>query len=124
MGRAWGVLSGSQIPGAHRGLLYQDLFGNARHRFGVASESQTGCPAPRGRKKRKGKEVTHPLPLSRYTAPGGLRQDRGCAAQSTVRGQNPTDGSREMLQGHAVVIAAGGPTGLVSAGERPCARGR
>src|SRR4029450_8645237 len=59
-----------------------------------------------------------------YTAPGGLRQDRGRAAQSTVRGQNLTDGSGEMMQGQAVVIARRGPTGLVLAGERPFARGR
>ena len=76
------------------------------------------------RTKEKGKEVTHSLPLSMYTAPGGLRQDQGRAAQSTVRGQNPTDGSGEMMQGHAVVVAGRGPTGLVLAGERPFARGR
>jgi hypothetical protein len=76
------------------------------------------------RTKEKGKEVTHSLPHSMYTAPGGLRQDRGRAAQSTVRGQNPTDGGGEMMQGHAVVIAGRGPTGLVLAGERPFARGR
>ena len=74
--------------------------------------------------KEKGKEVTHSLPLSMYTAPGGLRQGLGRAAQSTVRGQNPTDGSGETMQGHAVVIAGRGPTGLVLAGERPFARGR
>src|SRR4029450_10301373 len=74
--------------------------------------------------KESGKEVTHSLPLSMYTAPGGLRQGRGRAAQSTVRGQNPTDGSGEMMQGHAVVIAGRGPTGLVLAGERPFATGR
>jgi hypothetical protein len=100
-----------------------DPFDNARHRFGVASESQTGCPSPAD-KKEKGKEVTHSLPLSMYTAPGGLRQGRDRAAQSTVRGQNPTDGSGEMMQGHAVVIAGRGPTGLVLAGDRPFTRGR
>ena len=98
-------------------------FDDARHRFGVASESQTGCPVPSGRKE-NGKEVTHSLPFSMYTAPGGLRQGRGRAAQSTVRGQNPTDGSGELMEGHAVVIAGGGPTGPVLAGEHPFARGR
>ena len=72
----------------------------------------------------KGKKVTHSLPHSMYTAPGGLRQDRGRAAQSTVRGQNPSDGRGEMMEGHAVVIAGRGPTGLVLAAERPFARGR
>src|SRR5919112_3375766 len=57
-------------------------------------------------------EITHSLPLSIYTAPGGLRQGRGRAAQSTVRGQDPTDGSGELMQGPAVVVAGRGPTGL------------
>jgi hypothetical protein len=35
-------------------------FDNARHRFGVASESPTGCPVPSGRKE-NGKEITHSL---------------------------------------------------------------
>ena len=108
--------------GTHHATRW-DPFDNARHRFGVASESQTGCPSPADEKE-KGKELTHSLPHSMYTAPGGLRQDRGRAAQSTVRGQNPTDGSGELMQGHAVVIAGPGPTGLVLAGERPFARGR
>jgi hypothetical protein len=108
--------------GTHHATRW-DPFDNARHRFGVASESQTGCPSPADEKE-KGKEVTHSLPLSMYTAPGGLRQGRGRAAQSTVRGQNPTDGRGEMMQGHAVVIAGRGPTGLLLAGERPFATGR
>src|SRR4029434_1962822 len=63
----------------------------------VASASRAGdrrVVRPSGRKE-KGKEVTHSLPLSMYTASVGLRQDRGRAAQSTVRGQNHTDGSDE-----------------------------
>jgi hypothetical protein len=35
-----------------------------------------------GRQKGKGKEVTHSLPLSMYSAPGGLRQDPGRVAES------------------------------------------
>ena len=31
--------------------------------------------------KSKGKEITHSLPLSMYSAPGGLRQDPGHAAE-------------------------------------------
>src|SRR5256885_8922782 len=58
-------------------------------------------PSPADEKE-KGKEVTRPLPCLTYTAPGGLRQDRGRAAQSTVRGQNPSDGSGELMAGHAV----------------------
>jgi hypothetical protein len=92
-------------------------------RFGVASEGQTGCPVPSGR-KREGQGGNALLAISMYTAPGGLRQDRGRAAQSTVRGQNPSDGSGELMEGHAVVIAGGGPTGLVLAGEHPFAKGR
>ena len=80
-------------------------------------------PSP-ANEKEKGKEVTRPLPYSMYTAPGGLRQDRGRAAQSTVRGQNPSDGSGELMEGPSVVIAGGGPTGLVLAGEHPFVKGR
>jgi hypothetical protein len=38
--------------------------------------------------KGKGKEVTRSLPLSMYSAPGGLRQDPGRVAESPGRSQN------------------------------------
>jgi hypothetical protein len=76
------------------------------------------------RTKREGQGGNALLATLNVYRAGGLRQDRGRAAQSTVRGQNPTDGSGEMMQGRAVVIAGRGPTGLVLAGERPFARGR
>ena len=61
---------------------------NAQVKPATQYSSPTGCPVPSGRKeKENGKEVSHSSPFSMYTAPGGLRQGRGRAAQSTVRGQ-------------------------------------
>jgi hypothetical protein len=69
-----------------------------------------------------------PFPLSLYRAPGDLRQDPGRAAEwpaevSTCRNEScllSKDGSRrevERITDHAVVVAGGGPTGLMLAGE-------
>src|SRR5438094_5608480 len=56
------------------------------------------------------------LPLSTYSAPGGLRQDPGRAAE--FRAETRTYGDRGWrMADHAVVVAGGGPTGLMLAGE-------
>ena len=44
----------------------------------------------------KGKESTHSPPLSIYSAPGGLRQDPGRAAESLAGARTCGNGSREM----------------------------
>lgn len=54
------------------------------------------------------------LSLSTYSAPGGLPQDRGYAAKSLGGNLIHTDGGGAV---HAVVVAGGGPTGLMLAGE-------
>ena len=42
----------------------------------------------------KGKEDISPLPLSTYSAPGGLRQGPGRAAQSPAEAESHGNGSR------------------------------
>ena len=44
----------------------------------------------------KGKEITHSLPLSMYSAPGGLRQDPGNAAEWLAEARTYETGSREV----------------------------
>jgi vancomycin aglycone glucosyltransferase len=43
-----------------------------------------------------GKESTHSFPLSTYSAPGGLRQDPGRAAESPAKARTCGNGSREV----------------------------
>jgi len=43
-----------------------------------------------------GKESTHSFPLPTYSAPGGLRQDPGRAAESPTKARTCGNGSREM----------------------------
>jgi len=47
-----------------------------------ASSAQRSCGAARSAAASEGKESTHSFPLPTYSAPGGLRQDRGRAAES------------------------------------------
>ncbi len=78
--------------------------------------------------KGKGKEVTHSSPLSVYSAPGGLRQAPGRAVESPAEARTcgkrgfatyvcflPTCGAL-MID---VIVAGGGPTGLMLAGGGP-----
>ncbi|MBV9318478.1 MAG: FAD-dependent monooxygenase, partial [Mycobacterium sp.] len=84
-------------------------------------------PASLGCLYDEGKQ-TRPFPLSLYRALGDLRQDPGRVAEwpaevSTCRNEScllSNDGSRravEPITDHAVVVAGGGPTGLMLAGE-------
>ena len=62
------------------------------------------------------------LPLSTYSAPGGLRQGPGDAAQSLAEAdfrsyRGVAECCRYSNVDHAVLIAGGGPTGLMLAGE-------
>jgi hypothetical protein len=63
---------------------------------------------PQRTTKGKGKEVTHSLPLSTYSAPGALRQDPGCAAELSAEAR--TCGN----QGAAACRIAGGTRGAVA----------
>src|SRR6267142_3991038 len=58
-----------------------------------------------GRTEREEEGDSRPSPLPTYTRHGGLRQAPGHAAQSSA------------MTEHAVVIAGGGPTGMMLAGE-------
>src|SRR6266508_2756741 len=83
----------------------------------------------------KGEAVTRASPLPIYTARGGLRQDPGRAAQSLAGARTYGNGNSQMrvllstytagawlMTEHAVVIAGGGPTGLMLAGELALAK--
>jgi hypothetical protein len=61
-----------------------------------------------------GKESIHSSPLSIYSAPGGLRQDPGRAAEWPAEGRNYGNGDREMQ----VLLAYGsrGGIGVMPAG--------
>src|SRR5215216_6205083 len=61
----------------------------------------------------KGKEENS-LPLSTYTAPPGLRQDPGRGAQSSAERKNRHTMGEGMFD---VIIAGGGPTGMMLAIE-------
>ena len=73
----------------------------------------------RGLDVSRGVIPSSPLPI--YRREGGLRQAPGRAAQCPAAGQNLTDMGvakmRVAMTEHAVVIAGGGPTGLMLAGE-------
>jgi len=58
-----------------------------------AAASRGGCPS---KADDKGKESTHPFPLSTYSAPGDLRQDPGRAVESPAEARTCGNGSREM----------------------------
>src|SRR5246127_4991347 len=61
------------------------------------------------------------VPLLTYSAPRGLRQDPGHAAKSLGEAKTQGAGGYEVgvepMVDHAVVVAGGGPTGLMLAGE-------
>src|SRR5215208_5975235 len=59
--------------------------------------------------------TTHSSPLPLWARLAGLRQPPGRAPQSSAVAPEHTEGSHQMEQ--AVVIAGGGPTGLMLAGE-------
>src|SRR5215208_98855 len=59
--------------------------------------------------------TTHSPPLPLWARLGGLRQPPGRAPQSSAVAPEHTEGSPQMEE--AVVIAGGGPTGLMLAGE-------
>ena len=61
--------------------------------------------------------------LNVYRAGGLAARPGSCRTIHRPRAE-PYGWSGEMMQGHAVVTAGRGPTGLVLAGERPFARGR
>src|ERR1700733_10224793 len=69
----------------------------------------------------KGTERICSVPLSIYSAPGGLRQDPGHAGKSLAEARTGVNwGCQvyvETMSDHAVVVAGGGPTGLMLAGE-------
>src|ERR1700689_1427390 len=85
------------------------------------ASARKGGPAPLLRKgivcrpQKNVRRVFLSSPLLDYYAPGGLRQDPGHAASSSAEAQQPTKGGA--MKEHAVVIAGGGPTGLMLAGE-------
>src|SRR3954447_10036072 len=54
------------------------------------------CPSTADDQGKKKSAFSFPVQI--YTLPGGLRQDRGRAAQSTVRGQNSSDESGELME--------------------------
>ena len=84
----------------------------------TAPPLRVGLVRPRGHAK--GEYSSPPLPA--YNEPGGLRQGPGRAVESLTsarpsgRGQSLQEWERAMTE-HAVVIAGGGPTGLMLAGE-------
>src|SRR6202035_4085517 len=85
------------------------------------ASARKGGPAPLLRKgivrppRENVRRVFLSSPLLDYYAPGGLRQDPGHAASSSAEAQEPTRGAT--MKEHAVVIAGGGPTGMMLAGE-------
>jgi 2-polyprenyl-6-methoxyphenol hydroxylase-like FAD-dependent oxidoreductase len=64
----------------------------------------------------KGKKSTHPLAILSVERTRRLRQDRGRAAESPAETRNLRGWGWRMAE-HAVVVAGGGPTGLMLAGE-------
>jgi hypothetical protein len=70
-----------------------DPFDNARHRFGVASESQTGCPSPADEKE-KGKEER--APCHSQCIPR-----RGACGKAGVVPHNPPSEGRTLRMGVA-----------------------
>jgi 3-(3-hydroxy-phenyl)propionate hydroxylase len=71
--------------------------------------------------RRKKERRNNSVPLSIYSVPGGLRQDPGHAAKSLGEAKTQEAGgyqvSVEPISDHAVIVAGGGPTGLMLAAE-------
>ena len=72
-------------PAAGAAAELQAPVGRAGKRADELQQAERDCPATAD-EKRKGEP--HPLPLSTYTAPGGLRQGPGHAAQSLAEARS------------------------------------
>jgi hypothetical protein len=94
---------------------------NRRHRHGRLDVARLcfGRSLSVHNGQQKGKESTHSLPLSTYSAPGALRQDPGRAAEFAGRIQYLGDGSRDMRVLRAMYGERGDVEPQVQAAEIP-----
>ena len=122
-GTRWGKAATSR-PGNSRSS-FQKRFARASYRCANSEEAWSAgrAAALRGgscpfKTDEEGKGEYALLSLSEYSAPGGLREgpERAAPSLGRWRKRRSADGRVAMTE-HAVVIAGGGPTGLMLAGE-------